>query len=97
MSRLNLIVNFLNALNSQQVKDAFGSLSSILEELEVKNDPDPVEVEIVDVAYQAIEKLNLLQSALNQYKNSKGDLTGNKLTNLYDSNKGSGSSILFDD
>ena len=97
MSRLNLVVNFLNTLNSKEVREAFDSLNVVLEELENKNDPDPIEMEIVDAAYQVIEKLNLLQSAMRQYKNSEHPLTGRKLSDLYDGNKGRGTSTLFDD
>ena len=97
MSRFNLVVNFLNTLNSSPVKDAFASLSTLIENLEVKNDQEPIEVEIVDTAYQIIEKLNLLQSAMRQYKNSEKTLTGSKLTDLYENTKSSGTSTLFDD
>ena len=97
MSRFNLVVNFLNTLNSKQVREAFESLNVVLEDLENKNDPDPVEMEIVDAAYQVIEKLNLLQSAMRQYKNSEQILTGKTLSDLYDNSKSRGSSKLFDD
>jgi hypothetical protein len=97
MSRLNLVVNFLNTLNSKPVKEAFDYLSVIMEELENKNDPDQIEMEIVDAAYQVIEKLSLLQSAMRQYKNSETPLTGKTLSDLYDDNKGRGTSTLFDD
>jgi len=96
MSRFNLVVNFLNTLNSAPVKDAFSNLSNLIENLENKNDPEPVEVEIVDAAYQVIEKLNLLQSAMNQYKAKEKTLTGNKLTDLYGNSKSSGTSTMFD-
>ncbi len=97
MSRFNLVVNFLNMLNSAPVKDSFSCLSTLVESLENKNDPEPIEMEIVDAAYQVMEKLNLLQSAMKTYKNSQKVLTGNKLTDLYGKNKGSGTSTLFDD
>lgn len=97
MSRLNLVVNFLNTLNSKEVREAFDSLNVVLEELENKNDPDPIEMEIVDAAYQVIEKLNLLQSAMRQYKNSEHPLTGRTLSDLYKKSKGGGTSALFDD
>lgn len=98
MSRLNPIVNFLNELNSESMKSALSSLSKLLEDLEIKNDPEPIEMEIVSTAYQLIENLSLLQAAMRKYQNSESDiLTGSKLTNLYKGNKSSGSSILFDD
>lgn len=96
MSRLNTVVNFLNELRSDSVKSALGSLDILLKELEEKNDPEPIEMEIVDVAYQLFEKLNLLEAALRKYKASDHILTGNKLGDLYGSRK-SGHTSLLDD
>ena len=93
MSRLNTVVNFLNELNSTSVKSALGSLSVLLDELEEKNDPEQIEMEIVNVSYQFIEKLNLLEAALRKYKATDHALTGSKLNDLY----GGGSSALLDD
>ena len=92
MSRLNTVVNFLNELNSESLKSALGSLSILLNELEEKNDPEHLEMEIVNVAYQFIEKLNLLEAALRKYKASDHVLTGSKLNDLY-----GGSSSILDD
>jgi hypothetical protein len=74
------------------MKSALGSISSLLDELENKNDPEPIEIEIVSTAYQLLEKLNLLQAAMRKYSNDYGTLTGSKLDSLY-SNDG----ILVDD
>ena len=80
------VIRFLNELNSQEVKGAFEFLSNILKELEDKIDPDPIEMEIVDSAYQAIEKLNVLENNLRNYVTDKNrTLPGNKLTDLYES------------
>jgi len=80
------VIRFLNELNSQEVKGAFDFLSNILKELEDKIDPDPIEMEIVDSAYQAIEKLNVLENNLRNYVTDKNrTLPGNKLTDLYES------------
>lgn len=92
MSTLNTVVNFLNELKSDSVKSALGSLELLINELEDKNDPEPIEMEIVSVTYQMIEKLNLLEAALRKYKSTDQVLTGNKLDDLY----GSGGST-FDD
>ena len=98
MSRLNPVINFLNELNSESMKSALGFLSKLLEDLEIKNDPEPIEMEIVSISYQLFENLNLLQAAMRKYQNSESDiLTGSKLTDLYKGNKSSGSSSLFDD
>jgi len=93
MSRLNTVVNFLNELNSKSVKSALGSLSILLNELEDKNDPEHIEMEIVNISYQFIEKLNLLEAALRKYKATDHVLTGSKLDDLY----GGGSSSILDD
>jgi len=70
------------------VKGAFEFLSTILENLEEKNDPDPIEMEIVDSAYQAIEKFNLLENNLRKYVTDKNTtLLGNTLNDLYESVK----------
>ena len=97
MSRINAVVNFLNTLNSSPVKEAFDALTALLEELEMKNDPEPIEMEIVDSAYQAIEKLNLLQTAMRRYKSSDKSLTGNTLSDLYKNSHGGGTSKMFKD
>ena len=82
------VIRFLNELNSKEVKGAFEFLSNILERLEEKIDPDPIEMEIVDSAYQVIEKLNVLENNLRKYVIDENDrsLPGSKLNDLYESN-----------
>jgi len=82
------VIRFLNELNSQEVRSAFEFLRTILENLEEKNDPDPIEMEIVDAAYQAIEKLTMLENNLRKYVTDENKtLLGNTLNNLYESDK----------
>lgn len=80
------VIRFLNELNSKETRNTFEFLSTILENLENKNDPEQIEMEIVDNAYQAIEKLSILESSLRQYVKgiNKVSLPGNKLFDLYD-------------
>jgi len=86
MSRLNLIVNFLNMLNSSIVKEGFESLTPILEDLESKNDPEPIEIEIVNNIYAVIEKISLLESLMRTYNVKENKVVpSNKLVNLYKS------------
>jgi len=79
------VIRFLNELNSKEVKEAFNFLSTIVENLETKDDPDSIEVQIVDSAYQAIEKMSMLESHLKEYvRNTNAtSLPGNKLFDLY--------------
>lgn len=94
MSRKTIVVNFLNEVNSSSVKSTLEGLKNLIEELEDKNDPEMIEVEIVNVSYQLFEKLELLQSVLRKYVTHEHILTGDKLENLYDDNE-TGTSTLF--
>jgi len=95
MSRSNLITKFLNELNSDEVKSAMGHLNEILDLLENKSDPDPIEMEIVNEAYQTLEKLQILEAAIRRYLNEDNTLMGDKLDDLYGSGHISGTSTLF--
>jgi hypothetical protein len=88
MSQLDkLAFSFLSELHSDNVKNTFESLSNMLEALEIKNDPDPIELEMADVSYQIIEKVNLLSEILKKYVNENEILLGDKIQSLYDDNK----------
>jgi hypothetical protein len=82
----NLVVNFLNELSSQDFRDAFESLRNLVEYLEDKNDPEPSELNIVEAAYEFIEKVKILESTLRNHVRSSDQL-GSKLQKLYDNNK----------
>lgn len=97
MSKINNVVNFLNELDSRFTKNVLGDLREIVGELEEKVDPEPLEIEIVDVANQVLEKMELLHAAFRKYSNKENVLTGDKLSNLYGKNKSGGTSALFDD
>jgi hypothetical protein len=88
-----LVFKFLRELNSREVQGSFQSLGTLLEFLENKEDPDPIEMQIVDTAYNLIEQLKLLEGYLKKYATESDELKGSKLQNLYDK---SGSSVLFD-
>jgi RPA family protein len=86
MSRTTkLVFKFLRELDSRDVQDTFESLGTLLEHLETKNDPEPVDVQVVDTAYQALEKLKTLEGLLKRYiGESNSGLKGNKLAKLYE-------------
>lgn len=97
MSRTTkLAFKFLRELNSTDVQDTFQSLGALLDHLEEKNDPEPVEVQMVDTAYQALEKLKTLEGLLKNHISESHSITkGNKLQDLYNKTPISiGSSIL---
>ena len=87
MSSLDkLAFSFLSELHSDGVKSTFESLSNMLEALETKDDPDPIELEMVDTSYQFIEKMNLLSELLKKYVNENDILIGDKIQSLYEGN-----------
>ena len=92
-----LVSEFLNELKTENNKHIFDSVNTLLEHLENRNDPDPIELQIVDSSYQLLEKLNVLESLLRQYqKNGNENLPSNKLTSLYENTTSKGSDVLFD-
>jgi len=97
MSQVNKItLKFLQELHSN--KEFLETLNYLVELLEIKVDPDPEEMRLVDSAYQFIEKLKILESQLNQYINDKHEsLPGNKLDKLYKiSSRVEGTQTLFE-
>ena len=94
MSRTtNLSFKFLTELNSSNVQSTFETLDVLLDYLENKNDPEPIEVQIVDTAYQLLEKLKMMEGLLKRHVGSDHQLfKGNKLDKLYEKT----STSLFD-
>ena len=79
-----LALAFLTELHSDNVKGTFESLSSMLEELENKNDPEKIEIDLVQKAYQLIEDLNLLSEMLKNYVTENDVLLGDKIQSLHE-------------
>ena len=89
----NLAFNFLKELDSKSVKSTFESLGVLMDHLETKNDPDPTEVQVVDTAYQTLEKLKTLEGLLKRYVGESNKLKGNVLKKLYEKSE---SNSIFD-
>lgn len=96
MSRTTtLAFKFLRELNSSDVQETFTSLGVLLEYLEGKDDPDPSEVQMVDNAYQALEKIKTLEGLIKRHIGASEVAEGNTLQKLYDKPPTSiGTSIL---
>ena len=86
MSTDKLALAFLTELHSDNVKGTFESLSDMMKALEDKNDPDQIEVDIVEQTYQLIEKLNVLSETLKIYVTENDVLLGDKIQSLIDKN-----------
>ena len=85
MSKFSPALNFLNEMESEALKSALESLEVLLKELEEKNDPEPIEMEIVNSSYKLIENLQTIKVLLRQYyqKQSRNISTSIKLNDLY--------------
>ena len=74
---------FLEGLSGDS--SAFKSLKQLVEDLENKKDPDPVEIRLLDNLYSFVENLKILENNIRSYvKDSRQNLPGTKLTSLYE-------------
>lgn len=74
------------------------TLDALIETLESTNDPDPVELYLLESLYQLKEKMKITESRINTYlKTSTKLLPGNKLNDLYERSQSIGSSRIFED
>lgn len=89
----NVVVNFLKEIHAED-KESLEPFRVFLENMENKEDPDPIELQIVDTSYQLLEKLDTLENLLKNY--NKQNLIGNKLNDLLDNSSPKGTSVLFD-
>ena len=76
---------FLESLSSDGSKNTFETLTRLVDELENKVDPDPIEVKLLENIYHFLEKLKILENNLRTYsKEFNKDLPGTKLSDLYE-------------
>jgi len=73
---------FLESLHSDEVKSTFEYLSKLVEQLENKKDPDPIELKLLESIYIFLEKFQILQGNLKSY--SRDFIKRNVLSDLYD-------------
>jgi len=72
-------------LSELSVDPAFSTVNELIDVLEEKVDPDPIEITMIDKLYEFVEKLKVLENSLNNYvKKSRENLPGSKLQDLYD-------------
>jgi chromosome segregation and condensation protein ScpB len=78
-------LQFIQEINSQDVRQSIKTLGRLIEVLESKADPEPIEIDIVSNAYQLVEKFSVLEGLLKEYtEKEQTKLSGNKLNSLYD-------------
>ena len=75
---------FLEGLHSDTTKNTFDHLMGLVESLENKDDPDPIEIKLVDSIYSFIEQLNLLEGNIKKYSTENVQSVGSKLSSLYE-------------
>ena len=63
------------------------SLKKLIEDLENKSDPDPIEIKLLENLYHFLENLTIINNNVLSYvKNSRQNLSGTKLMSLYEDN-----------
>lgn len=76
---------FLEGLHKNEIKSVFDHLQGLVESLENKSDPDPIEMKLVNNIYNFLERLAILESNITSYsKDSNIDPLGTKLNSLYE-------------
>ena len=74
---------FLSKINSNNGKEIFETIETLLEILETKDDPEMTEVFLVNNISEFIEKFQVLRSNLKSYSKGNRTLFGDKLSSLY--------------
>jgi|GEM_PF-3532274 len=81
-----LAQTFLSETTVGDAKDAFEILNTLIEELEVKEDPDPIEVRLIANLYNFVEHLEIMRKNLTSYVTDSQNLSpGSTLGRLYES------------
>lgn len=86
---------FLNELNSGDSRESVDTLKILIEELETKTDPDPIEVRLVANLTDFLEKYEVMRSNVRSYVRDSQDNPGHKLDSLYENRPAAGTSRLF--
>jgi len=76
---------FLEQIQAESNKSAFESLALLVEQLENKADPEPVEMHLVESIYSFLEQLKRMENNLQSYVNDTKKIPTNKLASLYES------------
>ena len=77
---------FLESLTCKQSSEIWESLQFLVTELEKVNDPDPVELRLIDNIYTFMSGLRVLENNIKSYvtNTTKSIPPGEKLSSLYD-------------
>jgi len=70
--------------------------STVLEFLESKNDPEPFEISIASELNHFLTNFENLKESIQKRVRKVKELDGDKLKDLYERTKSSGSHVLFD-
>ncbi len=68
-------------------KESFETLYAFMEQLETKQDPEPVELHMIENIYSFIEKYKIMESNIRNYVKNINESTcvGSKIMSLYSS------------
>ena len=89
--------SFLNQLAGKDVSLFFETLTTLMEQLETKGDPDPIELKLIENIYHTIEKWKIMEGNLRSYVHDflMEDSPTSVLSDLYEGESAHGSSKWF--
>lgn len=77
--------SFLNYLSKEDVSEAFEVMNMLIEEIENKNDPEPMELQVLDQMYKTLEQWKLMENNVRNYiKSLNKKSSGELLNSLYE-------------
>ena len=75
---------FLEQIQSESSKSTFENLSTLVNILENKTDPEPVEIHLIENIYSFLEQLERIKLNLSSYTKDTKRIPSNKLQSLYE-------------
>ena len=76
--------SFLEQIQTKSSKSVFETITLLVEQLENKTDPEPVEMHLVENIYSFLEQMKRLENNLRSYVSDTKRPIGSKLASLYE-------------
>jgi len=91
----NLAQGFLNEMAGKDAQDSFEMLTNFMEALETKDDPEHVEIYLVDNIQNFLEKYKIMENNIRSYATNVRESkdAGTTLANLYENESHDGRAL----
>lgn len=94
----SLAQNVLNGINNLTLTEVLELLDMLRENLELKEDPDPIELHLIESIDSTTSRWKAMESTIRHYTHeNKSKPMGTRLSELYSKINSLGSSKIFDD